>query len=103
MTTADGALLIIALVIAWSIYKAHKNEENNFNLMDLLMENGRVSRIACAFMTTLVITSWLMVTIASTGKMTEGYLAIYGGLWVTPIVAKLFSAAPPAETKKEPI
>jgi hypothetical protein len=104
MKYTDGALLIIALTIAWSVYRANRNSDE-FNLIDLLMENGRVSRIACAFLTTLVVTSWIMVTLTATGKMTEGYMVAYGAMWVTPIVAKLFSTAPAADPvkPKEPL
>jgi len=71
----DAALLIVALVIAWSIYRAHNDESNTFNVLDLVMENGRLSRIACAFMATLVVTSWVIVRQTSDGKLTEGRLS----------------------------
>ena len=98
MNYADAALLILSLAIAWSIYRANRHNDD-FNLIDLLMSNGRVSRIACGFLTTLIVTSWIMITLASTGKMTEGYMACYGAMWVTPIIARLFSTAPPAKPK----
>ena len=50
MRAADAAILIVALVIAWSFYRAHTNSTLSFNLFDLLMENGRLSRLACVFM-----------------------------------------------------
>lgn len=103
MSALDGAMLIISVAIAYSLYRANR-DMTTFNLIDLLMENGRVSRIACAFLTTLIVTSWIMVTLTVLGKMSEGYMATYGAMWVTPIVAKLFSTAPPAvPTKKDPI
>lgn len=99
MTASEGALLIVALCIAWSVYRADR-ATNAFNLLDLLMENGRVSRIACAFLVTLVVTSWAVVHLTVLGKLTEGIFIGYGGMWVAPIVAKLFSTnQPPAEVK----
>ena len=101
MRAADASLLIIALVIAWSVYRAHRRNDGafeNFNILDLLLENGRVSRLACAFMATLVVTSWIMVRLTLDGKMTEGYLIGYGGMWVAPIVAKLFTPQPASST-----
>lgn len=97
MRGTDAALLIVALVVAWSIYRAHKakGEYAAFNLLDILLEGGKVSRIACAFMTTLFVTSWVVVRLTLDGKLTELLFAAYLGAWVTPIVAKMFSAPPP--------
>jgi len=93
MRSVDGALLIVSLAIAWSLYRANR-AENNFNLMDILMEGGRVSRLACVFMGSFVVSSWIMVRMTSEGKMTEGLFMAYGTVWVAPIIAKLFSPAP---------
>jgi len=87
----DAALLIVALAIAWSFYRAHRNPETTFNLFDLLMEHGRLSRIACAFMATLVVTSWVIVKLTVEGKLTEGLFGAYVAAWVAPIVARMFS------------
>jgi hypothetical protein len=93
MRSADAALLIVALVIAWSLYRAHMVQDNTFNLFDLITENQRVSKLACVFLGSFGVTSWMMVRLTLDGKMTEAYLAAYGALWIIPITAKLF--APP--------
>ena len=90
MRAADGAMLIVALSIAWSLYRANRDIEN-FNLLDLVMVHGRVSRLACIALGAFVVMSWIMVRLAMDGKMTEGYLGLYGGLCFTPICAMLFS------------
>ncbi len=94
MRATDGALLIVALAIAWSMYRAHRNAAFTFNLFDLIMDNGRVSRLACVFIGSFLVTSWIMVRLTIDGKMTEGYMAAFGALWIVPITAKLFSPAP---------
>lgn len=91
MRAADASLLIITLVIAWSIYRAHKNPSSPFNVFDILLENGRLSRLACVFMGSFVVSSWIMVRLTFDGKMTEGMFMAYGTVWVAPIIAKLFS------------
>ena len=93
MRAADGAMLIVALAIAWSLYRAHRSPQVTFDLFDLLMEHGRVSRIACAFLATLVTTTWIMVRLTIDMKMSAEYFMAYGAMWVAPIVAKLFSPA----------
>ena len=95
MTLYNGAIGILTLGIAWTLYRAHKDKDlSNFNLFDLLMEGGRVSRLACAFLASFIMTSAIMWKLAIEGKMTEGYFIAYGGMWVAPIIAKLFAPAP---------
>lgn len=94
-----GALLVALAVIVISFYRLNRDNDD-FNLLDLVMENGRVSRIAFAFMLTLFVTSWITIKLTIDGKMTEQYLFVYGGLWVTPIVSKMFSTNPPADKEK---
>jgi len=88
------AVFVFGIVVSlWKLQKA----ENDFNLLDVLMENGRVSRIASAFAVTLVITSWVIVKLAVDGKMTEGYLMTYGGMWVAPVITKMFATNVPVQ------
>lgn len=96
MIAADGALIIAALTVLWTLYRAHKNPSLTFDLFDLITENGRVSKIAFAFMLTLGATTWIMIRLTLDGKLTEGYFAGYGAMWIVPIIAKLFNS-PPAE------
>ena len=94
MRAADAALLIIALVIAWSLYRAHKDHAFAFNLFDLIMENGRLSKVSCLVMGAFTVHTWIMVRLTFDGKMTEGYLTIYGATWVAPMLARMFSTGP---------
>jgi hypothetical protein len=97
--------MVIVLVgsagmVALSLYRAHRDPNNAINLMDLFLENGRVSRLAVAFMLTLALSTWIMIDLELHGKMTEGYLTVFGGLWVAPIIAKLIfnQATPPVKS-----
>lgn len=96
MNAIDGALLIVALAVAWSLYRAQRDPAITFNLYDLIIENGRVSKLACVFMGSFAATTWAFIKVALDGKMTSEILLTYGGLWVVPITAKLFS--PPMAT-----
>ena len=69
----------------------HRKEGNSFNLLDLLLENGRVSRIAVAFNVALVATTWVFIKLSIDTKMTEGFMLAYGGMWVAPIISKMLS------------
>lgn len=94
MSVIDAALLVGLLLVVWSVYRAQKDPAFQFDIFDLLMENGRVSKIAVAFMVTLAATTWILLRLTIDGKLTEGYFASYGALWVAPLVAKLFSTPP---------
>ena len=91
MRATDAALLIVALVIAWSFYRSHRNPSITFDLFDLIMENGRLSKIACLVMGAFTVHTWIMVRLTFDLKMTEGYLTIYGATWVAPLLVRMFS------------
>ena len=96
MRAPDAAILIVALVIAWSLYRAHRDPTFSFNLLDLLMEGGRVSKVSCLVMGAFTVHTWIMVRLTLDGKMSEGYLTIYGATWVAPMLARMFSTPLPA-------
>jgi len=94
---ADAALGVILLLVLWSFYKAQRDPTNSLNLFDLVMENGRISRIAVAFLVALLVTSWVLIIAAhDTARNLDVIFSAYGAMWVAPIVAKLFS--PPQVT-----
>src|ERR1035437_11018088 len=96
---SDAALGIILLLLLWSFYKAQRDPANNFNLFDLIMENGRVSRIGFAYLVGLLVTSWVLVRMAQNEQRSlDVVFSAYLAAWVAPIVAKLFSPPPPAGT-----
>lgn len=95
MRATDAALLIVALVVAWSFYRAHRNKDFVFNVFDLIMENEKVSKVSCLVMGAFVVHTWIMVRLTFDVKMTEGYLTIYGATWVAPLLARMFSQPKP--------
>jgi len=103
MRATDAALLIITLVVSWSIYRAHRNRDYSFDFFDLIMDGGKLSRLACVFMGSFCVSSWIMIRATMDGKMTEGLFAAYGGIWVAPIIAKLFSPPPTHPHKPDSI
>ncbi len=86
---AAGAVLAI-----YSFWSAHRRKDFAFNAFDLLMENGRVSRIAVLFMMTGLVSSWVIVHREISGTLTEGFF----GLWLTAFVAPIIAVM----TKQKP-
>ena len=91
-------MVVASLALIWSFYRAQRNPLFSFDLFDLLMENGRLSKTSVAFVSTLFVTSWIMVWLTLDGKLTEGYFTGYAVAWIAPLVAKLFSPPPPDGT-----
>lgn len=91
-----GAALVgvLAMLVA-VLWRFHQdNSRPEFELSDLLMENGRVSRLAVVLMGSFVVTSWVVVQMALNDKLTEGIFGIYAAAWVIPSVAKMFGIKP---------
>jgi hypothetical protein len=103
----DTMAMILAftlMIFGFAAWRLHLNPSNDFNVLDLLMENGRVSKAAFVMMGAFSLTSWMMVQLTLIGKMTEGYFGLYSAAWIAPVVVKLItqSSAPaaPKDDKK---
>jgi hypothetical protein len=82
-------LAVGILVMLASVWRAHRTQGFEFNAFDLIMSGGRVDKIAVSFMLVLILSSWIMLDLQINGKMTEGYLGIYVGAWIAPLVSKV--------------
>jgi hypothetical protein len=92
------ALLLIAIVIVRTLWNRHKLESSKIDFDDLLLDpDGRMSKSAVVMFGSFGMTTWLMVFLTLQGSMSEGYLTIYGGLWIIPAVTKLIKGVAPKE------
>lgn len=82
-------LAIGAVLIAVSFWRAHSRPGFDFNAFDLIMENGRVSKISLAYMLVLLVSTWVIVDMEMKGKLTEGMFGMWLGAWVAPLIAKV--------------
>lgn len=91
-TTVFALLAVLLALLIWrALSRMHRDRDVDFDLRDLLMENGRVSKGACVMMGAFAATTWQFVYFSLNGKMTEGYAAIYVAAWIAPVVARLIS------------
>lgn len=86
--------MVVALIAglacaAWTLYRAQLDQTNRLDLLDLIMEQGRLSRSACILLGAFGTSSWLLVVLTLSGKMTEGYFGLYAGAWIAPTVTKM--------------
>ena len=87
-SVSNWALTVIAVLVLILLWRWTVNHPE-FDLADLLTDpNGKVS--SSKFMATggWVLMSWGFITLVQQGKMTEWYLAAYGGLCFGIKVAK---------------
>jgi hypothetical protein len=80
---------LIVLIVTLFLVRAHRDPDNPFDLFDLLKINGRVSKVAVAFLTTLFTSSWYVVHEALERQLTDTAFAAYLAAWVAPIVAAI--------------
>lgn len=95
MTLMQAAFCIFVLGVIWSIYRLHLNPNVDFNMLDLLMENDRVSRISCMVIGAFLLNSWVILDLEIHGHLTEGFMLSYSGSWVAPLLIKLLNINQP--------
>ena len=81
-------VVVLAALLIWRTLRTLHTQDNAYNLQDLLMENGKASRLAHVMMGSFAATTWFFIYYALAGKMTEGYFGLYAAAWITPIVAR---------------
>lgn len=92
MAKLDWMLMILgagAVFVVISFWRAHKRPGFDFNAFDLIMENGKVSRLALWYNLAGAVSTWVIVDLQTKGKLTEGMFGLWLGAWVGPIIAKL--------------
>lgn len=87
---------IVVLLLVWILYRLQKNEADykSVDLVDLIMENGRVSRIGVTWCGAFVVMTFGFVYLLVHDKLDAGYVTAYTGAWVAPIIVKMFAGGP---------
>jgi hypothetical protein len=99
LSAIDPLLTFLAvglMVLIWTLVALHRDHRRaQFDLTDIIMENGKVSKIAVVMLGAFLMTTWMMIHMTIHKTMTEGYFTIYGGLWISPIVARILRGPAP--------
>ncbi len=82
-------LAVASAALVFSFWYAHKSQLVSFSAFDLIMVDGKVDRIAFAFMLVLAVSTWVVVDLQMKSKMTEGYFGLFISAWIVPLVAKM--------------
>jgi len=83
------ALVVIFVIVGLSFWRAQKRADFAFDLFDLIMEGGKVSKTAVAFMMVLCVTTWVIIDQQIKGTLSAEVFGLYGGMWVLPLVARV--------------
>jgi hypothetical protein len=94
-------VMAIGLIIV-SFWRAHRDPRNSLNFFDLLLEDGKLSKVSCMVLGAFGLHSWIMITLTLSDKMTEGYLTIYGATWVAPLMARMLKPTESKPTEVKP-
>lgn len=89
------ALVMAVIFLIWKVSKLNRDPHNKFDVLDLFMENERLSKAAVVMMGSYALTTWLMVYLALHDKLTEGYFGLYATAWIAPVVVRLITGGAP--------
>lgn len=91
------ALLLVALLIMRALTRRDKDNASLINLEDLLIgDDGKISKAAAVMFGAFALSTWVIVYLTTSGKLTEGYFTAYLAAWVAPTVTKLVVNRGPA-------
>lgn len=93
-----GLLFILGALIIWRSLQKLTAGNSTYDWHDLLMEHNKASKAAHVMLGAFAVTTWMMVYLTLSEKLTEGYLAIYVAAWIAPVVTRLI-AKPAPEVK----
>ncbi len=95
------ALVLVSLLIWRSLSKRDRSAHSSLNFDDLLLgDDGRMSKGAFVMLGAFATTTWMMIYLTLTEKITEGYYGIYSAAWIAPTVARLI-AGPKSEVTSD--
>lgn len=90
--TIEPMHLILAgavLVILWTLIHAHRSVKNDFDLFDLLKQNGRASKVSVIIMGAFSVSTWTVVNREMHGTLTSDFFGLYLTAWVAPLITLL--------------
>lgn len=92
------ALALALLLVARSLISRDRSTTSRLSLEDMLLdERGQMSSLRVVMLGAFALTSWVMVYLTLTGKITETYFAAYGSFWIIPIVTRVIKGPAPVQ------
>ena len=80
---------VVGLLVVWSLIRVSRSEKSKINLDDLLLDkDGTTSKSAIVFLGSWAMTTWVIVFLTLTEKLTELYFTAYITAWIVPVVTR---------------
>lgn len=95
-------LAIGALLIVLSFWRAHKSHKIDFDLLDLLKQNGRASKVAVIIMGAFAVSTWTVINREIHGTLTSDFFGLYLTAWVAPLITLIATSNSEPVKKAEP-
>lgn len=92
--------LLVAVLLSLILWRWNRDPENDFELKDLLMENGKASKLACTWAGAFVTMTFAFIHLVLHDKLTDTYAGLYAATWCVPIITKMFAPPKPPEENK---
>jgi hypothetical protein len=88
-----GGLLFWLLVVAWRISAgASRNPDNKFDLSESFTDdNGKTSMARISVFVALVVSTWVLVALVVTNRLTEWFYTAYIGAFVINGIGSKFA------------
>ena len=75
-------LAIFMLLLAIYMYRLQKDDRSPVDVMDLVMENGKLSEAKFVRFFTWIVSTWGFIYLIASQNLTEWYFIGYMGAWV---------------------
>jgi hypothetical protein len=88
-----GGLLFLLLAVAWRISaRASRNPDNKFDLSESFIDdNGKTSMARISVFVALVVSTWVLVALVVTNRLTEWFYTAYIGAFVINGIGSKFA------------
>ena len=84
----------VGIFLSYIVYRWNRDPDNPFELKDLVMENGKASRLGVTWLGSFLVMSFGFIHMIIHNTLTDTYAATYAGVWAIPIVSRMFTQKP---------
>lgn len=91
-----------ALIVLLTFWRAHKSKNIDFDLLDLLKQNGRASKVAVIIMGAFCVSTWTVINREVHGTLTSDFFGLYLTAWVAPLITLIATSNAEPAKKDEP-
>lgn len=99
---ADLMVLVlfgIIAIIVFLFWYAQRDNANPINVADLVVEDGKLSKVAVMMFGSFLATTWVLIHLELNARLDVGLFGAYLAAWVAPIVTRILKGPQSAGDK----